>query len=678
MKKKIFTLMMLLTAICSGAWAGIPVDLYERTAETWVDADLTAWAGTGTAEISGGLKTSGGNEGYERSLTVATQENSLVKYSATWDTGSSTGRAGGYNYLRLGGVEFRAYGQDAKGTYVIDGVETTFTSAKTDVRDNAVWAITVTIDKAAKKHTIILSYPGNQDGIQVDGSIANTSDALAIGFHKPGRVSATHQTLQAVAVSEMAQEVETASYTVKWVDTDSKEIKASEVRSGVVDTNPVLSATDTESFYTTDEAGTVTGKYNYKSDNAADVTISQDGTTEVVIIFAAAEKVEYKVTAVGNGGDETTLSSGTCWEQDKIKVYYPRYVLFGTDLDCIGSGSISYSDTFEPTATNKELKLYYQEGVKDVVYYTEGEAVEGVSAGSNDARASMGKMGYTGSADNYAEVTTVAPGKYVLYMRAQNGNSSSRAFSFMLGEETVYAGSFATGTNLDFNSEEFTVLAESTLSFASEGSSASGIDYLYLVKTGEAEVPASETIEVGATGYATYVSDYDLNFSATNIKAYTVKVTAKAVATMTQVNQVPAKTPVLLYVQGGASEAVPTMSGAAAVADNDLVAGPGTSVMTTDGDFTNMILNNGSNGIGFYLAAGKDVPKNRAYLHFDSSLKPGADAPMVLVFDGFTAIERVESAEQTQNAQYFDLQGRRVAQPGKGLYIVNGKKLVVK
>jgi hypothetical protein len=30
------------------------------------------------------------------------------------------------------------------------------------------------------------------------------------------------------------------------------------------------------------------------------------------------------------------------------------------------------------------------------------------------------------------------------------------------------------------------------------------------------------------------------------------------------------------------------------------------------------------------------------------------------------------------NNEYFDLQGRKVANPTKGLYIVNGKKVVIK
>jgi hypothetical protein len=33
---------------------------------------------------------------------------------------------------------------------------------------------------------------------------------------------------------------------------------------------------------------------------------------------------------------------------------------------------------------------------------------------------------------------------------------------------------------------------------------------------------------------------------------------------------------------------------------------------------------------------------------------------------------------EKQNGQFFDLQGRRVAKPAKGLYIVDGAKIVVK
>ena len=42
-----------------------------------------------------------------------------------------------------------------------------------------------------------------------------------------------------------------------------------------------------------------------------------------------------------------------------------------------------------------------------------------------------------------------------------------------------------------------------------------------------------------------------------------------------------------------------------------------------------------------------------------------------------TAIRGIESGELRME-NFFDLQGRRVAQPTKGLYIVNGRKVAIK
>ncbi len=188
-------------------------------------------------------------------------------------------------------------------------------------------------------------------------------------------------------------------------------------------------------------------------------------------------------------------------------------------------------------------------------------------------------------------------------------------------------------------------------------------------------------VSVSAAGYATYVnSDYDLDFSATSIEAYKVKVSTKGVATLTKVDNVPAGTPVLLYKDGGATEDIPMMSGAAAVTGNDLVAGTGATVATIDGDYTNMILNNVS-GIGFYFANGQTVATNRAYLHIATTLAPDASggSRMTMVFgDDATSINTMLMNNVVKNNEYFDLQGRRVVQPQKGLYIVNGKKVIVK
>lgn len=117
-----------------------------------------------------------------------------------------------------------------------------------------------------------------------------------------------------------------------------------------------------------------------------------------------------------------------------------------------------------------------------------------------------------------------------------------------------------------------------------------------------------------------------------------------------------------------------------AVTGNDLVAGTGAAVATDGGDYTNMILNNVDSKIGFYFANGQTVAANRAYLHIATSLAPdAADARMSLVFadDETNGINTVES-KKTENGAYYNLNGQRVSKPAKGLFIQNGKKVIVK
>lgn len=74
------------------------------------------------------------------------------------------------------------------------------------------------------------------------------------------------------------------------------------------------------------------------------------------------------------------------------------------------------------------------------------------------------------------------------------------------------------------------------------------------------------------------------------------------------------------------------------------------------------------------------IPANRSYLPVGMDVN--ANARLSISFaddDEITAIERIANSQQLKaNGQYFDLQGRKVAQPAKGLYIVNGRKVVVK
>ncbi|MBQ4387642.1 MAG: hypothetical protein II822_08580, partial [Prevotella sp.] len=81
-----------------------------------------------------------------------------------------------------------------------------------------------------------------------------------------------------------------------------------------------------------------------------------------------------------------------------------------------------------------------------------------------------------------------------------------------------------------------------------------------------------------------------------------------------------------------------------------------------------------TNGVGFYkLSSTGTIGANKAYLTYGASLTRS-----FFGFDETTGIEMPTAEVIDADAVVYDLQGRRVAQPTKGLYIVNGKKVIIK
>jgi len=190
----------------------------------------------------------------------------------------------------------------------------------------------------------------------------------------------------------------------------------------------------------------------------------------------------------------------------------------------------------------------------------------------------------------------------------------------------------------------------------------------------------AEYVTVSSAGYATYSTDVALDFSETNITVNTAKANGTSVA-LTEVADgiVPANTGVVLT--GNNVEAiVPVVESTATLADNEMLPNVARAIVKKAGenDKTNYILSNEDEGVGFYLATedGAYLPAHRAYLSTTATVT--GNAPF-LGFDGneTTGINSVERGALSVEGCY-TLDGRRVAQPTKGLYIVNGRKVIIK
>ena len=180
------------------------------------------------------------------------------------------------------------------------------------------------------------------------------------------------------------------------------------------------------------------------------------------------------------------------------------------------------------------------------------------------------------------------------------------------------------------------------------------------------------TVTVTEALYSTYVPKVDVNF--TGVEAYIVSGLNEdnTVATLTSITEAPAGTPVVIKAAKADTYELKVVAEAEEVTGNLLKVATGEE--TGEGIY---VLANLTQGVGFYaLDTDVKVPAGKAYLE--------VAAGGGIKFIGFegnggaTGIQGVEDAAEVENGAIYNLAGQRVQNPTKGIYIVNGKKVLVK
>ena len=180
---------------------------------------------------------------------------------------------------------------------------------------------------------------------------------------------------------------------------------------------------------------------------------------------------------------------------------------------------------------------------------------------------------------------------------------------------------------------------------------------------------ASFTKTVTDADYATLVLPFNAALP-TGVEAYNATSVTNSVINTTAAESIVANKPVLLKNAGNYEFTAENVEVAAVegVQTNGLLNGvfATTDVPTENG----YVLQNQDGNVKFFKAiAGTTVKAFRAYLAANN-----ADARLGFDFET-TGIKKVENAA-ANNGEFFNLAGQRVAQPTKGLYIMNGKKFI--
>ena len=204
-------------------------------------------------------------------------------------------------------------------------------------------------------------------------------------------------------------------------------------------------------------------------------------------------------------------------------------------------------------------------------------------------------------------------------------------------------------------------------------------DYCYLDYFTVTGKIATASVDITSVLYATYYNSIPVQLPA-NVEAATVDGETSGTLTLNwryaTGDVIPGGTAVLL-------KAITADSYDLTYVANDPTTAPTGNLLhgsdvatTTTGGTKYYALQDGANSIGFYWmtddGAAFESGAHKAWLAL-----PAGGARFFTLDDETTSIES-NLHETSTDGRYYNLNGQRIMQPSKGLYIVNGKKVVVK
>ena len=191
------------------------------------------------------------------------------------------------------------------------------------------------------------------------------------------------------------------------------------------------------------------------------------------------------------------------------------------------------------------------------------------------------------------------------------------------------------------------------------------------------EVP----LTIAANDYTTLCLPFNVKLpEGSAVKAYYASAAAGDVLMLKEITGdiIPAKQGVILQNTGAADAAINlTITTDEATLDGNRLVGVTAKREGYDA-LSNYVLADGNKGIGFYKANFTAIPANKAYLPV-ANVQNAQGVMMAFSFgDEVTGIDNVNATAPAAK-KYYDLQGRRVLYPAKGIFVTeDGQKVLFK
>ena len=689
MKQKLFTLLTLLVGIASGAWGSTGTEKIRYNTVT----SETAYSGT-SVYINGstapkyvagnGSKQSSGMEG--KGMKMRTNQTNVtiddVKYNTIVidvnDTYTIT------SFKMVAGSNNASTNVTVKGVYADANYSTNLINADVPMTNATAGTVNVPSLSASTSITIAFSTDSyNQinaefdfgwskldienlttpvisfDGATGDVTIGNVANATKITYttdgSAPNASSTTYDgtfnvadgtTVKAIAIGDG----------VSYANSDVAEKYVT--LTGITISDPVINAVNGTVAITCASPGST---IEYSLDNGESwntytkvFTLTADGTVK-------AKASRESCTPSGEVSKDVAIVTST-----KTRTLYMGYGSFKASGDNKTLTGNADDDAEGFTLTFSTTDKTWNKGVKFTTAPFDKTAIIGSNGASSILTIPEGMIATKLTLYSYI----VADGGVASpcgWKDVAGENYQSGSVDYKLIPMGTYRSSDDVATNPDVRVYPLDNVTGS-LSFTSAGNQLAFVIALDVIETVSVSTLADRN-------YASYVPTKKLDFaSADGITAYIATgLNAGGTAVVLQkVDVVDAGTPVIVKTDTkGATVNVPvTTADPTDASGNKLVAGDGTTSYSAG---TYYYLANDQ----FHQATSGTLQSGKAYLQISGSLAP----QLAISFGnegGTTGINAVNGSRFTVNGEYYNLAGQRVAQPTKGLYIVNGKKVVVK
>ena len=359
------------------------------------------------------------------------------------------------------------------------------------------------------------------------------------------------------------------------------------------------------------------------------------------------------------------------------KIFYPE-----TDIsyssDCIeGACPAGTLALFSPWGN---VVMYYGDASQYPGLYILGNAVEGadqiseLTGNITVSKVELAKERLNTAVKNQIAAkgtaySLIAPTAAQAFIIHAEGNETENASAATLST-LVSAAEMGKAFIGEAKAQELKDMATSML----EDKSQYGTDRENVTNDLTLSIELPEAIKLAADGYSTYCSENRLDISkTTGVTAYIVNNVTETTVELQEVSVIPAETGFILKGTGNALyDLYKTESAADDVSGNQLH-GTLTELSAPANTFA---LSTKKGVTGFYpVNTGLMIPAHKAYL----TVSGNNNLARALVFDGkTTGIMNADSHVDVIPSEYYSIHGIKVERPTKGIYISNGKKVVIK